>query len=96
MATHTPGPWQSFADDQGHDIIAEDGAHIARVEPVNSLCPAEEQDANGNLLAAAPDLLAAIKAALPDLQHYVATHGPGPDARLAAVVTAIAKAEGKE
>ena len=93
MAKHTPGPWQSFADDQGHDIIAEDGAHIARVEPVNSLNPAEEQDANGNLLAAAPDLLAALKALLHQCE-YMGAPADHPD--MAAATAAIAKAEGKE
>ena len=29
------------------------------------------------------DLLRAVKEVLPDLEHYAATHGPGPDRRLA-------------
>ena len=40
------------------------------------------------------DLLAALEAVLPDLEHYVATHGPGPDKRLAMARAAIAKARG--
>ena len=40
------------------------------------------------------DLLDALEAVLPDLEHYVATHGPGPDKRLAIARAAIAKARG--
>ena len=53
-----------------------------------------EQIANARLIAAAPELLEALEAVLPDLEHYVATHGPGPDKRLAAARAAIAKARG--
>ena len=44
------------------------------------------------LADAAPDLLAAMVDCLPDLKHYAATHGPGPDRRLAAALAAIARA----
>jgi hypothetical protein len=60
---HTPGPWISFRDDESHDIVTPDGTHIARVEPVNSVDPLTEQDANGAILAAAPDMLAALRLA---------------------------------
>ena len=53
-----------------------------------------ELAANARLIAAAPELLEALEAVLPDLEHYVATHGPGPDKRLAAARAAIAKARG--
>jgi hypothetical protein len=46
------------------------------------------------LIAAAPDLLEALEDCLADLQHYVSTHGPGPDSRLAKAEAAIAKAKG--
>lgn len=41
-------------------------------------------------LPALAELLAAIGEALPDLEHYTRTHGPGPDERLARVRRAIA------
>lgn len=41
---------------------------------------------------AMPELLAAAVDCLPDLEHYVSTHGPGPDLRLDALRAAIAKA----
>lgn len=36
-----------------------------------------------------PSILTAIRAVLPDLEHYVSTHGPGPDVRLAALKKAL-------
>jgi len=53
-----------------------------------------ELAANARLIAAAPELLEALEAVIPDLEHYVATHGPGPDKRLAIARAAIAKAKG--
>lgn len=58
-----------------------------------------ETEAHGAPLAtlreAAPDMLKAMRACLADLEHYAATHGPGPDVRLKAYRAAIAKAEGR-
>lgn len=62
MNKHTPGPWVEFRDADSHDIIAPDGVHIARMEPRNSASPLEDQDADARLIAAAPDLLAALEA----------------------------------
>ena len=52
--------------------------------------------ANARLIASAPELIEALEAVIPDLEHYVATHGPGPDKRLAIARAAIAKAKGGE
>ncbi len=49
-------------------------------------------EANARLIAAAPELLEAIIECLPDLEHYVSTHGSGPDKRLTKLNSAIAKA----
>jgi hypothetical protein len=38
------------------------------------------------------DLAEALLACLPDLEHYVSTHGPGPDKRLESARAALAKA----
>ena len=40
-----------------------------------------------------PDLVTAVKAVLGDLEHYVSTHGPGPDRRLADLKLALAAVE---
>jgi len=34
-------------------------------------------------------LVAAVQSCLPDLEHYAATHGPGPDKRLDALKLAL-------
>ena len=63
----------------------------------NSKKPAPTGSWHGSarLIAAAPDLLAALEACVPDLERYVSTHGPGPDRRLDAARAAIAKARGE-
>lgn len=38
------------------------------------------------------ELVTAIKACLPDLQHYVATHGLGPDIRLETLMGVLSRA----
>jgi hypothetical protein len=44
---------------------------------------------------AAPELLAALENVMADLDHYVSTHGPGPDKRRDNARAAICKAKGK-
>jgi len=82
---YTPGPW-TFAN----------GPHRIEVHTTPALAYAFSisDEANARLIAAAPELLEALEAVLPDLEHYVATHGPGPDKRLAIARAAIAKARG--
>jgi hypothetical protein len=53
----------------------------------------EEKDAR--LFAASEDLLAALESCLGYLKRYAATHGPGPDRRLAEAMAAIARARGE-
>ena len=92
MKAHTPGPW----------AILPNTPHFVRaMHPADGMQPVAtvyhfdgELAANARLIAAAPELLEALEAVLPDLEHYVATHGPGPDKRLAAARAAIAKARG--
>lgn len=80
----------------GHNAVSS--PRICKIvnaaEPVRQLSP-EEQKKCAHLIAAAPDLLAALEACLPDLKHYAATHGPGPDRRLEQARAAIAKAKGE-
>lgn len=52
----------------------------------------QAQAIHNRIRAQRDQLLEALEACLPDLQHYVSTHGPGPDARLAAAVAAITAA----
>lgn len=85
--SHTPGPWKS---DRRQILVSErDGATcIAEVfsGPCKSL---EEADANGLLIAAAPDLLDVLK-------RLVLTYDLSPSSTIWNVVNAaIEKAEGK-
>ena len=81
---HTPGPWT--VDNQY--IHGPDGIRFLAVAGDGA------GQANARLIASAPELLEALEAVLQDLEHYVATHGPGPDKRLAIAREAIAKARG--
>lgn len=70
MSKHTPGPWTVAADpdsenDVYYAVFAEDGISDARFEDdfiaVTNLNHANNE-ANARLIAAAPDLLAVLKA----------------------------------
>ena len=89
---HTPGPW-TILPNTPHFVRA---MHPAEgMQPVATVYHFDgELAANAMLIAAAPTLLDALEAVIPDLEHYVATHGPGPDKRLALARAAIAKARG--
>ena len=65
-ATHTPGPWQQDL----HYIVAPDpgGIHpdiyiaeIAEEDSEGRIASPEQQEANGRLMTAAPELLAACR-----------------------------------
>ncbi len=101
---HTPGPWEVGGK---VGLYCDDVQITSNKEPVAIAVPRRSYDimslarrspaelsANARLIASAPELLEALEAVLPDLEHYVATHGPGPDKRLAAARAAIAKARG--
>ena len=84
-AAHTPGPWTFKRGVYRIEV---------RTTPERSYAFSLSDEANARLIASAPELLEALEAVLPDLEHYVATHGPGPDKRLAIARAAIAKARG--
>jgi hypothetical protein len=97
-AKHTPGPWATDRDpDRRFLVYCNDatGSLVARTggngfEYVNT--SDAEQEANARLIAAAPDLLAALKA-------LVAKYGFGDtlpaDHPLVGALATIAKAEGR-
>lgn len=82
MAKHTPGPWKVSAD--GH-VLTEfvDDAILVRTGD-------ESRDADARLIAAAPELLAALR----KLADECADDGPSVKAMVGAVA-AIRKAEGE-
>ena len=54
---HTPGPWFSS---ENLNLFAETGEHLADLDTSTEELPSEQIYANARLIAAAPDLLAAL------------------------------------
>jgi Trm5-related predicted tRNA methylase len=77
--THTPGPWRLVKDDY---IMSHKGLLIGQICSED----ATDMDANARLIAAAPDLLAALKLAADII---------GADDRINPILDAISKAEGQ-
>jgi hypothetical protein len=86
MSTHTPGPWRTRNVDDHMYLDADTWDAFARVVVVVDDEPDPEGEANARLIAAAPEMLEALKEAVDDLR------GPAETKALAA----IAKAEGRE
>jgi hypothetical protein len=55
MTQHTPGPWFSADTHECPDVMADGGFLIAKTRGINC-------EANARLIAAAPDMLAALEA----------------------------------
>lgn len=92
--THTPGPWHVKASlnpswPDGLAIRPTEGGDVAFIH----LGGSEEAKANASLIAAAPELLAALKEAVsqerPDADHY----GPKDNGWISRAQAAIKKAE---
>jgi hypothetical protein len=87
---HTPGPWKaSFT--KITDVVAGNGALIAKCERLNGLVNLQ---ANQRLIAAAPDLLEALKRCAGALG--VVSPGGRDDPDVLAARAAIAKATGEQ
>ena len=76
MSAHTPAPWHIDMSpiDCGTDIRAKDGTMLAQV--VGHGTHAKEKGANADLIAAAPELLAALREALREVEalRHLARH----------------------
>ena len=98
--THTQGPWRAHvahADLRTHaDIVCtESGLHVCDVASYDE--SPDKRNANARLIAAAPDLLAALQSLVFHTSHFI--HGDGKDGAIVAnelrnAVFAIHKAEG--
>lgn len=84
LQKHTEGPWHVW-NEQFPRIGPTHNCTVAGV----FACPVGDQQANAKLLAAAPEMLEALKSAMQCLDDFV---GDGPTYRM--VKAAIAKAEG--
>lgn len=99
-AQHTPGPWHAEGPDEmfGDYNIHEPAVRAAVGAVVSNLRPPEEVAANARLIAAAPEMLAELKA----LAAFWSEDGSSPDepywtddmaARWRGLRAVIAKAE---
>lgn len=89
---HTPGPWltdEMMPGDQYRYVFAAKGPIVCRVSAFAA------GEANARLIAAAPDLLAACKKAIAELDDYCADHSNVWDF-YEKLRSAIAKAEVRE
>jgi hypothetical protein len=99
MSAHTPGPWQQY----NTEVIAINARGIATKIAALHEPPvpysASVMDANGALLAAAPELLVALRDTLATLEALSAKHRDGMSNLVGTTVynarAAIAKAEGR-
>lgn len=71
---HTSGPWISHSDNNIYPLWDEDGEH-AIADTIDELKERskEETEANARLIAAAPDLLVALKS-LVQVTNYLIEH----------------------
>jgi len=105
-ATHTPGPWavERPYGEPGMYVAAPSSALVCKLYPVDGRYVAdqlESVEANARLIAAAPELLAALRGLF---EHCAMVHkqwGEGSNAREAeaaedAARAALAKAEGRD
>jgi hypothetical protein len=95
MSAHTPGPWFVVEDENcGRWIFPnKDGRGFAQDGSYLAICAEVIGGANARLIAAAPDLLAALKAAIEDAGWAYASFCRCEVCEQ--VRAAIAKAEGR-
>lgn len=91
MSKHTSGPWIIQSDPCHYDTLSIVNVGRKMIVHVGGCCEPAEQEANTRLIAAAPDLYAA-------LETLVAQFGPTPSedhVGLGEARAAIAKAKGE-
>lgn len=86
MSKHTPGPWRTSYDrrERKHSVVG-DGMWFAKI---SWTVISDRNEADAKLIAAAPDLLDALKAAVAQLERH------GFDGLSSGANAAISKAEG--
>lgn len=93
MSAHTPGPWyaQPYARQEPPDIIAANGAYVARAHAFDADHLAPETLANARLIAAAPDLLATLEKLRDSLRGRIDVTGDSVWHEVAWINAALAK-----
>jgi hypothetical protein len=90
MNKHTPGPWQyAFEGGTAAFIMEGDGTTVAKISTTENSTAHRNLPANARLIAAAPDLLEALKFAQSIIGHP-------DDAGSQMIAAAIAKATGSK
>lgn len=85
QAQHTPGPWETSSNSDGDwDVCGPDGGDM-----IADLKGCDNAEANARLIAAAPELLAALKGA----EQIISVSDGHWQAALEKIRAAIAKAE---
>ena len=95
MATHTPGPWRVITEDGSLGSVedsAGDPVAQAQIRGTTKDFRHDERRANAALIAAAPDLLFALRGIVVDLPARRDWLDPAIES---AAKAAIAKAEGR-
>ncbi len=101
MSAHTPGPWEvgTRLDKLDFPIVNPKNAEQYNWLIAFAVPGYPESAANARLIAAAPDLLAALKDTVELARKAITQHGTDAeyaDVRLEKALTAIARAEGKQ
>ena len=105
MSAHTKGPW-TFYEDNNYGGTVELGGSGATVTvdradrfTLDLVISRDEMRANGHLMAAAPDLLAALEELVTRRERVVRKQGgslDGSDGRYVRARVALAKAKGEK
>ena len=73
--TYTPGPWTAFQDASLRHTVGTATGRICDMWGKDPAFYTEEDEANARLIAAAPDLLAALKDVAEQIAAYDYLHG---------------------
>ena len=94
--THTPGPWRVRKDEPGKWLLKQEGNGGLYLFDLRECPGIAATDANARLIAAAPDLLAALRALITewDRPREIPADPDWCDAIVGQARAAIAKAEG--
>lgn len=97
MSKHTPGPWSAEVDrenDHEINIVSGNRPFVATAWPANHQ-EDKEQEANARLIAAAPELLEALRIVRDTLPH-INGNASSVNSLLKLTGAAIAKATGEQ
>jgi len=94
---HTPGPWRIRHGKTGQKKIV--GSAEVPIASMNTNWTGPTQSSNANLIAAAPNLLAACKRQIANIERWLETGVPASAEESKSIydqmVAAVAKAEGR-